>query len=233
MRLFKCSFWAVVVFLFFLAQGAVLAAEGTDAPRSDPDVDFHWAFAAMSSVNGKTAVQAVTQDMALKSGDQLKMMVEPRKKCFVYLFHHNPKDGLKLLFPYTLQQFEMDYQVNRKYYIPRGEAWFKLDKNTGQETFYLVASAARLDDLEKDYVRYESAGPADKPDAGRAVLDRIRALRREHREFTAPAERPVPIGGAVRGVQPVEDPARADVAALAGEIASTGFIARTYTIEHK
>ena len=197
-----------------------------------PEVDFRWAFAAKTLRDGKSSTQPVTQDMALKSGDQIKMMVELQRKCFVYIFHDNRRDGVKLLFPYALQQFEGDYQPERRYYIPRGEAWFRLDENPGQEVFYLVASAKRLDELEKAYLRHESAEAALKVDTARALVDLIRELRREHRELSSPAERPVPIGGALRSVEKVQDPDRLDIAAFADEIMSSGFVARTYTIEH-
>jgi hypothetical protein len=202
-------------------------------PAAYPEVDFRWAFAAKTSHDGKSGTQPVTQDMALKSGDQVKMMVELQRKCFVYLFHDNRRDGVKLLFPYALQQFEGDYQPERRYYIPRGEAWFRLDDNPGQEVFYLVASAKRLDDLEKAYMRYESAEAASKVETARALVDLIKELRREHRELSSPAERPVPIGGTLRSVGKVQDPDRLDIATFADEILSTGFVARTYTIEHK
>jgi len=202
-------------------------------PAAYPEVDFRWAFAAKTSHDGKSSTQPVTQDMALKSGDQVKMMVELQRKCFIYFFHDNRRDGVKLLFPYALQQFEGDYQPERRYYIPRGDAWFRLDDNPGQEVFYLVASAKRLDDLEKAYMRYESAEAASKVETARALVDLIKELRREHRELSSPAERPVPIGGTLRSVGKVQDPDRLDIATFADEILSTGFVARTYTIEHK
>ena len=59
----------------------------------------------MSIKDGKRITMPVTQDMVLKSGDQLKMMVDLQKSCFVYLFHEEGPSGIKLLFPYTLQQF--------------------------------------------------------------------------------------------------------------------------------
>jgi Domain of unknown function (DUF4384) len=216
-----------------------LAAEGSSSAKdtsgrsSDPEVVFRWAFAAVSGQDAQRSMLPVTQDMALKSGDQLKMMVELERRCFVYIFHHNQQDGVKMLFPYALQQFEDDYQPNRRYYIPRGEAWFRLDKNAGREVFYLIASAKRLDELEKAYLRYNSAEPALKAETASALLDQIKELRREHRELTSPAERPVPIGGALRSVEKVEDPNRFDIAAFADEVLSSGFVARTYTIEHK
>lgn len=229
---------AALVLLCF-GPACSLAAEGSSSAKdssghsSDPEVIFRWAFAAMSGQDGKQNMLPVNQDMALKSGDQLKMMVELERRCFVYIFHHNQQDGIKMLFPYALQQFEGDYQPNRRYYIPRGDVWFRLDKNPGREVFYLIASAKRLDELEKAYLRYNSAEAALKAETAGALLDQIRELRREHRELTSPAERPVPIGGALRSVEKVEDPNRFDIAAFADEVLSSGFVARTYTIEHK
>ncbi len=210
-----------------------MAAEEAPERSHEPEVDLRWAFAAVSVQDGKSSMVPVTQDMVLKSGDQLKMMVELQRRCFVYLFHHNEQDGLKLLFPYALQQFEGDYQPDRRYYIPMGDAWFTLDQNPGREVFYLIASSKRLEELEKAYVRYDSAEGALKAESARALLDQIKELRREHRELTSPAERPVPIGGALRSVEKGADPKRFDIAAFADEVLSTGFVARTYTIEHK
>ncbi len=241
MKFSKISFASAVVILLLLQTASIpgrawslsLAAEEAQERSQDPEVDFRWAFAAMSVQDGKNSMRPVTQDMTLKSGDQLKMMVELQRRCFVYLFHHNQDDGLKLLFPYALQQFEGDYQPNRRYYVPRGEAWFRLDQNPGREVFYLIASSKRLGELEKAYLRYDSAEATFKAETAKALLDQIRELRREHRELTSPAERPVPIGGALRSVEKVEDPHRFDIAAFADEVLSTGFVARTYTIEHK
>jgi len=196
-------------------------------------VDFLWAFEAKSVQDGKVNVQPVASEMVLKSGDELKMMVELQRRCFVYLFHDNRQGSVKLIFPYSLQQFDSEYQPERKYYIPRGDAWFRLDKNPGLEVFYLVASSKRLDELEKAYLRHESAEGPSKAETAGALIDKIKELRREHRELSSPAERPAPIGGALRSVENVQDPDRLDVSTFADEVLSTGFVARTYTIEHR
>lgn len=228
-------FWyTVLLFLLVFTSTAAMAAEGQIAGTSpDLNVDFRWAFAAQTVSNGKQVISPITQDTVLKSGDQIKMMIELQRRCFVYVFHYNPRDGLRMLFPYSLQQFSADYQVQQKYYVPRGEGWFKLDSNTGKEAFYLVGSVNRLEDVEKAFLRYESASGQAKSEAANAVLDRIRTLRREHREMTSPAERPVPIGGAVRGIEQEGETGRFDVATFADEVLSSGFVARTYTIEHQ
>ncbi|MCE5334779.1 MAG: DUF4384 domain-containing protein [Desulfobacteraceae bacterium] len=230
----KRILFCAVLGLLFLVRPAVFAADTRPGGQpAIPDVDFRWAFAVLSSQDGKHTVSPVTSDLTLKSGDQLKMMVELQRRCYVYLFHYNPREGLQLLFPYTFQQFSADYQPNRRYYVPRGESWFKLDSNPGQEVFYLVSSAERLKELESAYMKHETAAAPQKAETAKAVLDQIRTLRREHRELATPAERPVPIGGALRGVQRVDDAARFDIAAFSDEVLSTGFVARTYTIEHR
>ena len=231
---------AVFMLLFFqlasLPGGALslsLAAEDSSGRALSPGVDFRWAFAAMNVQDGKNSTQAIAEDTVLKSGDQIKMMVELQRRCFVYLFHDDGQDSVKLLFPYTLKQFEGDYQPERRYYIPRADAWYKLDEDPGREVFYLIASAKRLDALEKAYLKHESAEAALRAETARALVDLIRELRREHRELSSPAERPVPIGGALRSVEKVQAPDKPDISVFAEEILSNGFVARTYTIEHK
>lgn len=242
MRFGKSIVLVAFMLLFFqpaLTPGRSFAAEESPSYKDVqaralyPEVDFRWAFAAVSTRDGKSSTMPVTRDMVLKSGDQIKMMVELQRKCFVYLFHDDPQDGVKLLFPYALQQFDEDYQTERKYYIPRGEAWFKLDENPVRETFYLVASSKRLGGLEKAYLRHESAEGPSRAETARVLVELIKELGKQHRELSSPAERPVPIGGALRSVENGRDLSRLDIAAFADEVLSTGFVARTYTIEHE
>lgn len=229
----RSRYTAAVLLILLSIMGAFSANEAFCSNESDVNVQFRWAFAALVSQDGKTSLQPVTQDIALKTGDQMKMMVEIQKKCFVYLFHYNPQEGMKLLFPYSLQQFSMDYEPNRKYYIPKGDSWFRLDNNSGQEVFYLLASFRRLEGLEDAYLKHEAAEASNKAATAKVVQEQIRTLRRENRELALPAERPVPIGGALRGIDKNQNAAGLDIAPLADEILSTSFMARTFTIEHK
>ncbi len=203
-------------------------------PLRYPDVDFRWAFAVKSNLDGKLITRPVTQAMVLKTGDRLKMMVELQKRCFVYLFHEDGRNGIKLLFPYTLQQFTGYYQPERRYFIPREDGWFTLDTNPGREVFYLIASAKRIDGLEKAYLQYcSAAGGGAKTEAGEALVGQIKELGQKRRELCSPAERPVTIGGALRSVKDDRDSRRLDISAFANEIVSKDFTARTYTIEHQ
>ena len=225
---------AAASFLFLVCQfGFLLSPAVPRAQQAEPEVVFKWAFGVLTGQGDQQKLEAVTKDTILNTGDQFKMMVELQHKCYVYVFHHDARDGMKMLFPYSLDQFSTDYQPGRKYYIPHGDAWYRLDENTGAETLYLLASADRLNELEDLFTRYESAGPGDKPQALKAVLDEIKKIKREHREFAAPAERPTPIGGAIRGIEKRSGTGYPDVAKIADDMMSSGFIARTYTIEHR
>jgi hypothetical protein len=137
------------------------------------------------------------------------------------------------LFPYGLKQLSDDYQRQKKYYIPQTDTWFELDQHSGQETFYLLASAKRLENLEKLLDQYERADVSQKADMTKQILDEIRSLRKQHRELAAAAERPETIGGAVRGFEKAQGMSPPDIAVIAREISAPGFVARTFTVEHQ
>ena len=111
--------------------------------------------------------------MVLNSGDKLKMMIQIRKKCFVYLIHRDSQGNFAMLFPYSLKQFDTDYQTARNYYSPKGEAWFQLDNRTGNETFYLIASDQRLLDIEYTYQKYAASEESKKQDLAGQILSQL------------------------------------------------------------
>lgn len=212
----------------FCRAGTAFCAQG-----DEPTVRFRWAFGALVKDGDSRRLEPVAQDRILKTGDAVKMMVEPHSKCYVYLVHLDSRNELKLLFPYSPDQFTSDYHEGRKYYIPQGGAWFELDAHTGTEIFHLVASVDRLVELEEWIRGYQAAGADEKPGIAGKISEYIRNLRRQQRELAAPAERPVAIGGAVRGMEKHQESGYPDVAIIATDILSTGFIARTFTIDHQ
>jgi hypothetical protein len=176
---------------------------------------------------------AVTRDTVLKTGDQLKMLVELKERCFVYLIYHSGEKEVAMLFPYDLKQFDTDYRVSKKYYIPQGNSWFELDEETGLETFYLLASTKRLVALEGLYMEYMAADTKRKPGIAMEILKKIRETKKQHRKFTTSAERPIPIGGNVRGIKTEPGERPPDIDPIAAEVASSHFYSRTFTIDHR
>jgi uncharacterized protein DUF4384 len=185
----------------------------------EENVSFVWAFEALVAEGNVTKQVPVKEDMQLKTGDQLKMFVELRKPCFVYVIHHGARDEIQRLFPYDIQQFTTDYQTSKVYEIPPNDGRFRINEQAGLETFYLVAAAQRLTDLETLLDSYTAAQPAEQPVAATHVLAELRNLIKQHRASAKPG-RPVPIAGNMRkGIEGIE-------------ITASQFYIETFTIEH-
>ena len=231
MRTFRLAFRVFLLFVFCLA---FLWSSSTDADqREENGVAFRWAFGALVGSDGDQRLVAITRDTTLKTGDKLKMFVELKKKCFVYLIYRGAEDELYMLFPYDVNQFTSDFKPSKKYYIPQGGKWFELDENEGRETFYLLASDQRLIPLEALMEKYKTADIAKKPGLSKQILKEIRELKKKNRKFATLAERPVPIGGNLRGVKKDKELRSPDIDPIAAEVSAGNFYSRTFTIAHQ
>lgn len=228
----------VIVVLAFIA----LVFEFPVGPRpvtaeqqieQEANVRFLWAFGAIKKGEGELKLIPIARDTALKSGDQIKFFVKLERGCFVYLIYHSSQGEVSVLFPYRFEQLSRGYQTPAQYYVPQGNEWFELDEHVGQEAFYLLASAKRLNELEALINKYETADPAKKPELVEKILIEIRKLRKAHRKFKSYAEKPVTIMGHLRGSEKVEAEGTPDVANLAFEISAKNFYSRTFTIDHQ
>jgi len=230
-RKFALTF-LVILLIFYPEIQQTLFAQQHMQPKGE-NVCFRWAFGALT-VEGKNHVHIpITKDTTLKTGDQFKIFLELRKNCFVYLIYHSSQGSLHMLFPHNLQQFVPINNILKKNYIPPGNQWFKLDQHVGIETFYLLASAQRLDQLDSLFGQHESAQPTQKEEPKQKILAEIKNLRWQHRNFKKHAERPVSIIGIRRSVGKVDKPENLDVADLAIEISALNFYSRTFTIDHQ
>jgi len=196
-------------------------------------VKFLWAFGALRQSGTDLKLETIGSRSVLKTGDQLKMMVSLESECFVYVIHHSSQDTIKMMFPFTLKQISEDYQQHRKYFIPEGDRWFQLDQQVGPETFYLLASTRRLENLERLFQQYEGAEPSRRVQINGQVLHELGSLKKQHRELVATAERPETIGGVVRGFEKAQGMNPPDISVVAREISGPGFVFRTFTIDHQ
>jgi len=222
---------SLVIGLLLLLWSPIQTVYAED--RGDGDVRFHWAFGAMVGPEGDRRLVSITRDTELRTGDKIKMLVELQSRCFVYLFYRTGQDEWYLLFPYSLDQFEKDYDTVRKYYIPDGDMWFELDEQLGLETFYLLAAKQRFTKLEKLYEDYSAAPDPKKKEFGNQILKEIRAIKKQHRKLTTSAERPVPIGGNLRGTGKGRQKGLPDLDPIAAEVSASNFYSRTFTIDHR
>jgi len=220
--------FAIALLVLFSTGGDVIGEQkGEDA------VSFRWAFGATVGSKDDRRLVAITRDTVLKTGDRLKLLLELKGRCFVYLFYRTAADEIYLLFPYTLELFDTGYKTGEKYYIPKGKTWFELDKNVGLETFYLLASAKRLNQLEAQYLKYDSVSGEEKKKLAKQLLAEIRKIKRKHRKLATSAERPIAIGGNVRGAVKDVQSAFPDIDPIASEVSTSNFYGKTFTIDHK
>ncbi len=199
--------------------------------QAEGNIEFEWAFGAIVGKN-KTLV-SITRDTILKSGEEIKMMVKLNKECFVYVIYYGSKGEVAMLFPHNIQQFQKDYVTDKNYYIPKGRGWQVLDKNTGKEVFFLIASTERLIDLEAKFGNYISADESKKEALANEVISEVRNVRKRYSTFATLAEKPITIGGNIRGNEKVEGSRRPDVADIAIKIKANNFYSKTFTIDHQ
>ncbi len=201
--------------------------------QDEANVVFTWGFGAIVGPPEDRRFVPVTRDTIMMTGDSLKMLLALKKECFVYVIHQSPTGEVQLLFPYDLKQFTSDYAVGKNYYIPKGRAWYWLDKNVGRESFYLLASKQRLTKLESLVADYMVAKGTKKMDMAKDVVAEIRSEKKRHKSFATLAERPINIGGNVRGTLGERGGQLPDVADISSEISAQNFYSKTVTIEHQ
>jgi hypothetical protein len=192
----------------------------------DVQLQFNWAF-VKRALNGSPRAIDFSEKVAISPGDLFKIIIQPVKNAFIYLFLLDASENLQLLFPDRFTDFDSLSYLNAQTFIPTGENWFTLDSAQGTERFYLLASYKRLSSLESLTLAYQKAAKGkNSPDAARqAVLDEISRLRRAYSQLTTAAEKPVTIAGGTRG-------ANEAAAKLATQIEASNYYTKTFRLEH-
>lgn len=202
-----------------LSGGVALASE--EAPS------LRWALGAWGG-DGETP-EAVMKDTALEAGTRLKFLVEPTAPSTVYLILQDTERAIHVLY-HASPVFEKNAE-GVPTYIPPGSQYFELDDAAGVDTFFLLASAKPLTDLEDLLDRYESAGgDGPKAELGKQIIDEIRRQHKAHRNFSKPVEKPILIGGQTRGEA---DSLTDAIDRLATEVSFESFYSKTITIDHE
>ena len=217
--LFACVYvWSVWSLLVVLLAPRLAVSQTADT------IHFRWAFVSRAGATATTAPGSLTQGTVLHTGDQFKIWVQLQHPCFVYVLYHSAEQSVDLLFPTTLQQFETDYVPGKPYMMPAKGGWYTLIPPAGRETLYVLASTTRLTALEALLETAAAAPPAQRPALTSRVLAEVRALRPSGPVATA-GERPVRIGGTVRGTTDLGD--------FAVEVQAKTFYSKSLTIEHR
>jgi len=231
--LFVRNVSALAVAFVFLFNSILLAAPGSQKESYGPRILF--AFGAIRASSNPAKVEPVRTKMVLSSGDKLKILTQLRRKCFVYVIHRDSRGDFAMLFPYSVKQFDTDYQTARNYYAPKGEAWFQLDSWTGNETFYLIASDQRLLDIEYTYENYASSEESKKQDLAAQMLSELNKITETYLASSVGVETPANNESALR-VRGFERATGADPTAIAGlarEISFDNIYSETFVVDHR
>lgn len=215
----------------FLFSSILLAAPGPQKESYGPRL--LWAFGAIRASSNPANVEPVRTKMVLLSGDKLKMMIQLKRKCFVYLIHRDSRGNFAMLFPYSAKQFDTDYRTAHNYYAPRGEAWFQLDSSTGNETFYLIASDQRLLDIEYTYEKYASSQDSEKQDMAEQMLSELGRITETYTASSGGTEKPADKESILRGFERATGADPSDIDALAAEISFDNIYSRTFVVDHR
>jgi hypothetical protein len=223
---------ATVLWLTWLAAGLMAPTTASIfADESGPDlIDFRWVMAGMEKDAAPRQLVDLPPQASLRTGDKLKMYLKTRSTCFFYLFYQDPDGRLTLLYPPALPMQAL--ASGTSIMVPEGDRWFELDEQIGTETFHVLVSPTPLRVIETLYAQYLEQGNGNGPAVAR-LLAAIDRLRNRQRPLSSKAERPLSIGGSIRGAggeKPDTDLNRLD--RLAEDIAVTHTFCRTYTIEH-
>lgn len=220
-----------ITYLFFYSGSSVFVF-GQEQENKD-NIRFLWAFGATVKEEDKQRSFSITRDIALKSGDKIKIFLELKEKCYAYVIYYSPQGEVLTLFPHRFDLLDDHSYSSSGYFIPKGDGWFELDEHVGEERFYLLASSARLKGLETLINQYESTDLSKKSEISTQILDEIRRLRWQHRNFKSFAEKPPNIIGQVRGTDTPEKESYPDVTRFAVEISAKKFYSKAFTIDHR
>ena len=232
MHCFKGSrfvkFAAVVVILII---GLSTGSYAQNRPGKS-ELNFLYAFGAQTGAQAGGKIIPLQNETMLRSGDRLKLFVEPKAELYFYLVHLGSQGDLTPLFPVDSKPARI--APGSRVFLPEGSQWYEMDAHPGPEKFFMLVSAERLGRLEELCVRHLTL--KDKSEAqssADAIQNEIKHLRQQYKQLSAPAEKPVRIGGSVRGQEPSSSPAVPDVTPLAVEVTAPGFYSRTFSIDHR
>lgn len=95
----------------------------------------------------------------VRSQQKFKICVQPNSDCYLYVLLYNSKGEASVLFPHKKIKLGNSVRGGMSYEIPSGTTWYWFDENPGAETFYVVASYSRLENLDGLLAEMQQAGP--------------------------------------------------------------------------
>jgi hypothetical protein len=210
--------------LFILS---VLVLPALLQPRSSlaqaQSLSLTWAFIVAGS-GGPDRVLDAAKKPVIHSGERMRIVVERRTPCHVYLFLLDSHNELTLLYPDP--PFFSEKAKGERIELPGGEEWYTVDKSTGEETFHLLVSSRPLEPLAKAARSF--ARKPESPETKAAVLVEIKKARRSHSSLASVVEKGVSIAGTMQTRS-----AKSVPQGEATEVEAQEFYAKTIRLRHE
>ena len=250
----------IAVRLIDVSTGAVLnVAEATVTPQGDslspglltyvqrptgvrkgglPPLSVRYTmFTQCKDKDGTWLESAVGSDRTeMRSGDQFKFHLSPVSDCRIYLLLFDSRGEVSCLFPTGRIKQTNVCRGGIEVKVPGGDRWFWLDRNTGRETLYLVASYGPLKELDALLVQMAAAGGGNVK-----LATRIRGVITDMNQKGDGKQTHLPGGFTIRGVGGIA-PGKLSAAtgtsgrkvhAIGRVISSAADLVHTITITHR
>ena len=83
----------------------------------------------------------------VRSDQKFKIRIRPNSDCFLYVLLYDSRGAASVLFPHSDIALSNAVRGDTTAEIPEAGKWYWFDENSGEETFYVVASYTPLDNL--------------------------------------------------------------------------------------
>ena len=179
---------------FLAAMSLVTALQA--APAAADSVEFHYGFIGEQPDN---ALYVVDNDAEMRSGQTFKLNFQFTTGNWFYVTYLSSTGEYALLYGSS----KGAYPDNELSFDTLG--WLALDQNKGDETFTLIASEERLDDLEALFEKYGKASAASKKRFAKRITNALEDLHKsldgpEGTELVQRLDAPIMGGVTFRGV---------------------------------
>jgi hypothetical protein len=119
--------------------------------------------------------------IALTSADNYRLVLEPARDAFVYVFQLTSSEALVKLFPNETYHSAQNPLQQGLYHLPSAPNWFYLDDKKGIERLHIVASPQPLPHVEDLYARYSRAkAEPTKQEALASLLKELESIEQPH-----------------------------------------------------
>lgn len=139
-------------YLYYQREGKMISEEGTTIPfLLQMDVIGRTKVASERGIPGVETIEKIIKEGdTLYSDDHFRVELKINKDAYVYVVFYDSSGKLQQLYPDPNIEDLKKTKANIKYSIPQEESkWFKLDKNIGKETVFILASNEPISNLQE------------------------------------------------------------------------------------